>query len=490
MRIVLLLLLFLLSLYEFKSMGLKGMGMVCAIPVAVIYITIAFRWKMFTFWTLFFLNYFLMFLDRYGYIPMPTSLPNELFEIMLLCIAIIDGKLFMTARLCNLLQFSMLLWVAFCTLQVLNNTCNLGMNVSAWYTGARLMAFQLLYATIVCAIYVTQPETMVKFFKFWAFCSIFAVFWVWKQRTFGFTQPEKAFLVHAGRTHIIHGIIRYFSCFTDAANFGIHMASASVLFFIIAITNRIKRTRLFFLAVALGTTWAMFTSGTRTAIFCMIAGFMVFVFLSRSVKIAIPVSVIFGALVFMLAYTKIGGGNSLIRRMRTAFDRNDASAGVRDINKEAISKYMKEAPWGIGLGMDVSKIPPHNKYHTLSMIPPDSEYVYIWVPAGPSGVVVFVITTILLFGGACYITLFRLKSQSLRGYGAGLCSAFVALHLGGYASQILMQFPNIFLFYGGMSILYNMPYFEQKYLEYEEKILAENEEKKRLKEEKKRGSEV
>ena len=151
---------------------------------------------------------------------------------------------------------------------------------------------------------------------------------------------------------------------------------------------------------------------------------------------------------------------------------------------------MKEAPWGIGLGMDVSKIPPHNKYHTLSMIPPDSEYVYIWVHAGPIGVVVFVITTILLFGGACYITLFRLKSQSLRGYGAGLCSAFVALHLGGYANQILMQFPNIFLFYGGMSILYNMPYFEQKYLEYEEKILAGNEEKKRLKEEKKRGSEV
>ena len=89
LRSVLLLILFVVSLYEFKSMGLVGMGMVCAIPVAVIVVYIAFRWKMSTFWMLFVLNYFLMFLERYGYIPMPTSLPNELFEIVLLCIAII-----------------------------------------------------------------------------------------------------------------------------------------------------------------------------------------------------------------------------------------------------------------------------------------------------------------------------------------------------------------------------------------------------------------
>ena len=37
--------------------------------------------------------------------------------------------------------------------------------------------------------------------------------------------------------------------------------------------------------------------------------------------------------------------------MRSAFNKNDASANVRDINKAAIRKYMKDAPWGIGIGI-------------------------------------------------------------------------------------------------------------------------------------------
>ncbi len=490
LRSVLLLILFVVSLYEFKSMGLVGMGMVCAIPVAVIVVYIAFRWKMSTFWMLFVLNYFLMFLERYGYIPMPTSLPNELFEIVLLCIAIIDAKMFLEARFCNLMTFALVIWCSFCTLQVLNDTCDLGVNIGFWYTGARLMAFQLMYACIVCAIYVTTPENVMRFIKLWAICSFIAIFWVWKQRTFGFSQPEKVFLIRAGRTHIIHGIIRYFSVFSDAANFGIHMAAAAVIFYVCAITGKLKNDRILFLLAAVGCTWAMFTSGTRTAIFCMIVGFMVFVFLSKSIKIAIPVTIIFGSLVFMLAFTTIGEGNSMIRRMRTAFDKNDASASVRDINKDAISKYMKDAPWGIGLGMDATKIPANHKLQRLSSIPPDSEYVFIWVHTGPIGLVFFIVTTLMIFGSACFIVLFRIRNNTLRGIGAAICSGFVALHLGGYANQILMQFPNIFLFYGGMSIIHTMPYMDQKFTEMENKRLQIAEEKKRIKKEKKRASRV
>ena len=74
------------------------------------------------------------------------------------------------------------------------------------------------------------------------------------------------------------------------------------------------------------------------------AGFMAYIFLSKSLKIAIPFSIIFGLFAFILIFTKIGDGNQSIHRMRTAFDKNDASASVRTANQEAMKKYLKEAP--------------------------------------------------------------------------------------------------------------------------------------------------
>lgn len=76
------------------------------------------------------------------------------------------------------------------------------------------------------------------------------------------------------------------------------------------------------------------------------------------------------------------------------------------------------------------------------------------------------------------------------GVGAGLCGAFVAIQLGAYANQILMQFPNCLMFYGGLSIVYILPYLEPAWIEYENERLAKKAEKKRLKLEKKLASRV
>ena len=176
--------------------------------------------------------------------------------------------------------------------------------------------------------------------------------------------------------------------------------------------------------------------------------------------------------------------------MRSAFKKNDASATVRDINKIAISKYMKEAPWGIGLGMMSYDIPANNKFKKLSEIPPDSEYVFIWVRTGPVGVTVFTCCMVMMLLGGCVIVLFRLKNPSLIGIGGGLCAAFVSINLGGYANQVLFQYPNGLTFFGGMAIVYLLPYIEPEWIKYEEQRLAKIEERKRLKLEKKLASRV
>lgn len=491
-RVLLLFLLFCLAIYELSTMGISGLAMICLLPLAVLFVYAAFKWEMFTFWILIIVNYFLQMKDIH--LPVPMSIPNEMLQLLLLGIAIIDiRKKPHFERTLNLMLLAILIWCTFCTLEILNDTCGLGFNVGAWYTGARIMAFQQLYIFLVFSIYISTPERMMKYLKLWALLSLFSAIWTWKQQNIGMTASEINFLNGAGRnTHIIQGgtLIRYFSTFSDAANYGCNAAAAAVAFLVFGITSKIKIDKILFILIGVLVIKSMFASGTRTAIFCMFAGFVVFIVLSKSFKIAIP-SAIVGILFFcFLAFTNIANGNQQIRRMRSAFKKGDASTNVRNINQTTMKKYMRDAPWGIGIGMGYKEVPANNKYSLMATIPPDSEYVYIWLRTGQYGITTFLIATAIMFFGACHIVFFRLKNSSLIGIGAGLCGAFAAIQLGAYGNQVLMQFPNGLTFYGGLTIVYLLPYLEPAWIKYEEERYAKQEEKRRLKIEKKLASRV
>ena len=493
-RALLLFLLFLLAIYQFVNAGFPAFAIICFSPLLVLCVYIIFKWRMAAFWALVVINYMVQLKDS----PLPSAVPmsmwNEMLEMILLAIAIIDARQTPHfGRCANLMLFALAIWCGFCTLQVLNDTCELGINIGSWYTGARLMAFQILYAFIVFSISITSPKILLTYLRLWALLSLFSVYWTYKQKYIGLTPTESTWLYGRGRqTHLLQAgtLIRYWSTFSDAASYGINAASSSVVFIILAITGKITWERIFYLATSVLVIWGMFQSGTRTAIFCLGLGLFLYIFLSKSIKIAVPFSILFVLFACFLMFTNIGNGNQQIRRMRSAFDKKDASANVRDINKAAIAKYIKDAPWGLGIGSTQNNIPANNNYRKLSDIPPDSEYVYIWVHTGVIGLTIFIITTVIMFLGACWVTMFKLKSRSLMGVGAGLCGAFVAVQVGGYANQVLMQFPNCVMFYGGLSIVYILPYIEPEWINYEERRLAKQEERRRLKLKKKLSSRV
>ena len=490
-RVSLLFLLFLLAIYEFITAGFSAFAVVCLIPSLALILLVALHFRMFIFWTLIFINYFLQWHNIS--IPIPMSLPNEMLEILLLSLAIIDVKEAKFERTTNIMLYTLMVWCTFCTLEVLNDTCSIGIDIGKWYTAARMMAFQLMYAFLVFTLYISNPKILVRYLFVWAGLALFAAFWVWKQQYFGMTASENAWIQTRGRsTHILQAgtLIRYFSIYSDAANFGIGIASTAVAFIIFGITSKIKRHKYFFLTTGIICAWAMFPSGTRTAIACFIAGILAYVFLSKSFKVAIPVSIFFGVFVFVLAFTNIGNSNQQIRRMRSAFDKSDASANARSINQEAMKKYLSEAPWGIGMHIGYQNVPANNKYTFMATVPPDSEYVFIWIHTGIIGITTFLICTAMMIVGACWIVFFRLQNPSLRGIGAGFCCAMISQQLGGYGNQVLMQFPNCLTFYGGLAIVYILPYLEKEWMEYEQGELAIQEEKKRLKLEKKRASRV
>ena len=488
-RALVLLLLFFLAIYNFITTGYSAFATIISIPALLLVGYIFSKHKMVLFYTLFALNFFISFITRHYYIPLPTSMMNEMLEILLIGLALLDVAQYRFRDTLNVMLLMLIVWFAFCCIELFNDACGLGIDVYRWYTGARLMSFQLVYALIVVTIYINTPSKLIQLLLVWACFIVFAAFWVWKQRNIGLTNAEKSFIYNSP-AHFMGGRIRYMSCFSDAANFGVHLAAAAVSFIVLSIFLKITRLRIFFISVAMLAIYAFFQSGTRTAMICFIAGLFIFLALSKSKKVMITAGAAFAVFLYILIFTNIGNGNAQIRRMRTAFDKEDASMGVRDMNKETLRKYMVDAPWGVGIGLENADVPAYNKFKLITQVPPDSEYVYIWVRTGKVGLTVFIITTVVMFLGACFIVLFRIRNNSLRGVGIAFTAAFFTIHLGGYANQILMQFPNIVIFYGGLALVYAMPAMEEQWNVWEAEELAKQEERKRLKLEKKRASRV
>ena len=144
-RVMILILLFLLALYQLFTSGFPAFAIICTIPVILLAVIAAFHHQMLTFWLLIVINYILQWHNIKLPSGIPMSMYNEMLEIVLIALAIIEMKDTKIERLGNIMFFTLIIWGCYCTLEVLNDTCDLGINVGAWYSGARMMSFQLIY---------------------------------------------------------------------------------------------------------------------------------------------------------------------------------------------------------------------------------------------------------------------------------------------------------------------------------------------------------
>ena len=489
-RVALLFLLFLLALYNFSVMGITGFALVCMIPAGLLGLALAIKYQEALFWFIFFMNYFVMGLSRYGYIPVPITMVTLVPQLLLLMSFVVIPRPKKNSML-TIMLLAIIIWTLYLAIQVFNQTCSLPVNIGAWLQNMNFYAFYFIIAYVLVSKIINTPETIMRFLRIWACFAIVAAFWAWRQKTFGWDTTEWRWLVSgAMRTHIVGGSIRYFSFFSDAANFGCSIAASAVTFFIVALNAKTRKDKwLFWIAFAFST-YGFFASGTRTALVCFIAGVFIYTLLSKSFKLTLFVIIAGGLFVSFLAFTNIGNGNMQIRRMRSAFNKDDASLNVRDINKAALKKYLQDAPFGMGINIDETSIPANNKFKVVYQTSNDSTYVFFWQRTGIVGVYVFAFMNILIFIGGAYITLFRLKNKTCRSIASAFTCAILAINVGGYANHILLQYPNILIFYGGMAIVYLLPAIEGDFEVYVAKLTAKEKERKHLKLEKKLQSRV
>lgn len=293
------------------------------------------------------------------------------------------------------------------------------------------------------------------------------------QKNHGFNHREMFFLYTLGgyRTHIIWSGIRYFSFFSDAANFGVHSAMGATAFAISAFFVRTKWMKIYFAVIAVAAIYGLGISGTRAAIAVPLGGLLMYSLISRNWKnIIISLTALAGAFCFFY-YTNIGEGNAYIRKMRSAFHpTKDASYLVRVENRRKMKELMAERPLGYGVGLSKGeRFSPKE----LMPYPPDSWLVAVWVETGIVGLVLYLVVHGVLFAWCSWILLFKIMNKRLRGLLAAWLCMNAGFFVSAYANDV-MQYPNSIVVYTGFALCFAGPYID-KAMQAEDKEMKEKE---------------
>lgn len=455
---IILILLVALYIYLLNSADLSVGILLMGAPIALLALALLFQNPKIAFITLFFYNYFAMGLTRY--VPAPLGLG-------------VDGLLVITyiglfiksyrkdvgfSRMQNDLSLLALIWYLYAVFELFNPIVE---SRIAWVYAMR--GFSLYF-------FLTIPLTFVIFDKYsdlhfliklWVVFSILGVLKGIQQLYIGMDYAEQAWLDNGGAlTHIIWSGLRVFSFYTDAGQFGATMGHSGVVFSIIAFGQKEIKRKVFLLIVAGLCFYGMGISGTRGAMAVPMAGYGLFLLLTKNWRVfvvsAVMVSVIFG----ILKFTTIGESNDQIRRMRSAFDTNDASLQTRLRNQERLRAYLIDKPFGAGLGTTGSFGTQYTPYLTASQIPTDSWYVAIWIEQGVVGLSlhIFILTYCLLRG--IWIVLFKLRDRELSFTISALLCGYVGIVGASYGNTVLGQMPTSLITYMSLAFIFMSPRFQ------------------------------
>lgn len=353
------------------------------------------------------------------------------------------------------------IWMGYIILQLGNPEAQ---SLEAWFYAMRGVAlYQWLSIPLFFMLFNKQKD-LNTFFVIWGILSILGTLKGIQQFQFGVDPFEQRWLDQGGaETHILFGKLRVFSFFSDAGQFGASQAQAGVVFGILALFKKGNiKLRAFFISVALFGFLGMLISGTRGAIAVPALGGIVFLILRKNLKILL-LGVILGISVYVFfAHTNIGQNNAEIRRMRTAFDPNDASFQVRLANQKKLKGYLASRPFGGGVGATGNwgqRFTPHT---FLANTATDSWYVMIWSDTGVIGLMYYLFMLFFILITGAYNVMFKIEDENLKIQITALTCGMAGIMMASYGNGVFGQMPTGILIYVSMVFMFNSPQIDAR----------------------------
>jgi hypothetical protein len=359
------------------------------------------------------------------------------------------------------------IWLLYFIFQIANPEARM---IEPWIAG-RGIGFYFFFFIVLTFMLINTNKRLDTFLYVWGVFSILGTLKGIGQMVFGVDFAEQAWLDRGGHvTHILFGKLRVFSFFSDAGQFGGNQGYAGVVFLIYAAAKK-GWPKVFFITVGILGIYGMLISGTRGSIAVPFAGFMTFFVLKKNIKV-LSMGVLFLAIVFVFfKFTTIANGNAQIRRMRTAFDPNDASLQVRLANQQILKGYMASRPFGGGIGHAGDKAQRFLPNAFLSHVATDSWYVMIWAEMGIVGLTLHLIILFYVIGMASFKVMFRIRDPITKLKMSALICGMAGIMLASYGNAVFGGMPTSLLIYASMALMSNPKVFERHPSEYLPKVI-------------------
>lgn len=467
------LLLIIIAIFFFNDDDMVSGMATLAFPFAFIVIVAILTKPRFGIITILFANYFAIGISRY--INLPTGLMVDIFLVLTLASVFFSqlNKKVEWEKAGKDITYLVLFWFLVTALQLLNPET---VSRTAWFYAMRSMA--LYSAIIVPLVYIVfdKPKDLLNFIYISGIFTILAILKAIQQKFFGPDPWELIWLSEPGNTttHILFGILRVFSFYSDAGTFGGMMGYFGVLFLILAVHVKGSfKQKIFFIATSAGSFYSMALSGTRSAVAVPFVGFFVYAFLTKNFKVLITTGfILLGALIF-LKFTTYGQGIYEIRRMRTIFEEKEPSLVVRQENRALFRKYLERRPFGGGVGSAGNWGRRFTPETFLAQTATDGWYIQVWVEQGIVGLGIYMFMILYITIKAALIILFKLKDNNYRYIAIAFLSSAFGIMVSSYSASTLGQMPGTILFFISMCFIFMMPDWEKKKLFYSSQQMIE-----------------
>lgn len=448
-----------------KFIASKGIviGMLIVfLPIAIIFINRVFINPRIGLLSVFIVEFFVLGLGRYIQgIPLGLTVDGLLILTYLALFFKYFNEKIDWSPANNILTYLALMWFGYALLQIVNPEA---LSRMAWFYAMRGVSLYMLLTIPLVFILWRNPKDIERFLLLWAVFSIVGTLKGLSQKIFGVDPWEQAWLDSGGAiTHVLFGKLRIFSFYTDAGQFGAAQGHAGVVFLILFLVYKDKihllKRFLFLLAGLLGL-YGMLISGTRGAIAVPIAGFFLYLILTKNIKI-LAFGIVLGlSIFFVIKYTTIGNQNADIRRLRSAFDPNDPSLQTRLNNQKIIKTYLSSRPFGGGIGSSGAWGQRFSPHGFLSNVATDSWYVVIWAEQGIIGLILHLMILFFIVLKSSYFIMFRIRDELLKGQMMALACGILGVMGASYGNAVLGQMPTGIIMYISMAFLFMSPSFD------------------------------
>ncbi len=432
------------------------------IPVALLVVLTAINQPLIALFLLFVENYFIMGIQRYVPISGLGVLTDALFALILFSTLLravttrdVEWKMAI-----NGVSIPLFVWFIFCIFELANPTAI----TAAWVSSFRSLTLYPLLTVIFASLFFREYKYLKLVIVLWGLFTVIAVIKMQMQKTVGFDYAEHQWLLQGEnmKTHMLATGTRYFSFFTDAGNYGSNMGCAAVIFSIIGLYTKRKWLKILFFATALIGLYGLFISGTRGALAVPFAGFVLYTILSKRAGIMVGMAVLLISAFIFFNFTTIGQGNQYIRRMRSAFNKNEPSLVVRLENQKRLAEYINQRPFGEGIGLSGVAAKRFDSERLTTNIPNDSWYVKVWVETGIVGLLLYLAIQLSILGQGVWLVLRRLKNKELIGYLSALMCGMFGMMVSSYGNAIWGQYPTCILMALSQAFIFLAPIYDKE----------------------------